>query len=47
MLISEVTFLRNSDAGTVAEITLMLPEAFLPQPINLTPLYGEFSQAAQ
>ncbi|RON52931.1 hypothetical protein BK666_02205 [Pseudomonas frederiksbergensis] len=47
MLISEVTFLRNSDVGTVAELTLMLPEAFLPQPINLTPLHGEFSQAAQ
>ena len=45
MLISEVTFLRNSYSGTVAEITLMPPEAFLPQPINLTPLYGEFSLA--
>nr|WP_314638131.1 hypothetical protein [uncultured Pseudomonas sp.] len=43
MLISEVTFLRNSYSGTTAEITLMAPEAFLPQPINLTPLYGEFS----
>lgn len=41
MLISEVTYSRNSYSGTTAEITLMAPEAFLPQPINLTPLYGE------
>lgn len=44
MLISEVTFLKNSYSGTTAEITLMAPEAFLPQPINLTPLYGELLQ---
>lgn len=44
MLISEVTFLKNSFSGTSAEITLMAPEAFLPQPINLTPLYGELLQ---
>src|SRR5471032_1689217 len=45
LLISEVTFLKNAYSGTTAELTLMAPEAFLPQPINLTPLYGEFSQA--
>lgn len=41
MLITEVTFLKNSYSGTTAELTLMAPEAFLPQPINLTRLYGE------
>jgi len=46
MLISEVTFLKNSTSGTTAELTLMAPEAFLPRPINLTPLYGELSQSA-
>lgn len=44
MLISEVTFLKNSYSGTTAELVLMDPSAFLPQPINLTPLYGEYSQ---
>lgn len=43
MLISEVTFLRNA-SGTSAEITLMAPAAFLPQPINLTPLWGDVIQ---
>jgi prophage tail gpP-like protein len=41
MLISEVTFLRNDYSGTTAELTLMAPEAFTPQPINLTPLWGD------
>lgn len=45
MLIAEVTFLKNSYSGTTAELILMDPSAFLPQPINLTPLYGEFSLA--
>lgn len=46
LLISEVTFLRNA-SGTRAEITLMAPEAFLPQPINLTPLWGDLSGMAR
>jgi len=44
MLIVDVTFIRNDYSGTTAELTLMSPAAFLPQPINLTPLYGELSQ---
>ena len=44
MLITEVTFLKNAYSGTTAELTLMDPSAFLPQPINLMPMYGEFSQ---
>lgn len=44
MLISEVTFIKSPDTGTTAELTLMAPEAFLPQPISLTPLWGEFSE---
>ncbi|VVP61919.1 hypothetical protein PS870_06478 [Pseudomonas fluorescens] len=47
LLISSVTFLKNAYSGTTAELTLMPPEAFLPQPINLTPLYGEFLQGGQ
>lgn len=44
MLITEVTFLKNAYSGTTAGLTLMDPSAFLPQPINLMPMYGEFSQ---
>ena len=44
LLITEVTYLRNSQSGTTAELTLMAPEAFLPQPINLTPLWGDIPQ---
>lgn len=44
MLISEVTFMKTPENGTTAELTLMAPEAFLPQPINLTPLWGEFAE---
>ena len=41
LLITEVTFLRSAGRGTTAEITLMPPEAFKPQPINLTPFFGD------
>ncbi|MEB0312239.1 hypothetical protein QN382_23620, partial [Pseudomonas sp. 10B1] len=41
LLITEVTFLRSPGRGTTAEITLMPPEAFKPQPINLTPFFGD------
>lgn len=47
LLISEVTFLRNGTTGTTAEVTLMAPEAFTPQPINLTPLWGDIPGATQ
>lgn len=47
LLISEVTFQRDAYRGTTAALTLMAPEAFAPQPINLTPLWGDVSQVAQ
>jgi prophage tail gpP-like protein len=43
LLISEVTYRKNS-SGTTAELTLMRPEAFTPQPINLTPFAGDVAQ---
>ncbi|ARK42655.1 phage baseplate assembly protein [Burkholderia pseudomallei] len=39
-LISEVTYHLGLD-GTHAELTLMIPEAFEPQPIVLMPQYGD------
>ncbi|MCO7569364.1 hypothetical protein NJH78_05210 [Pseudomonas chlororaphis] len=47
LLISEVTYLRNDITGTTAELTLMSPEAFTPQPINLAPQYGDIPQVSQ
>lgn len=46
LLISEVTYRKNS-SGTTAELTLMRPEAFTPQPINLTPFAGDVAQVHQ
>ncbi len=36
-LISEVTFTKDMQRGTAAEVTLMPPEAFQPEPILLVP----------
>ena len=41
LLIAEVTYARDDYYGTTATLTLLAPEAFLPQPINLTPLWGD------
>ncbi|KUR80754.1 phage baseplate assembly protein [Novosphingobium sp. FSW06-99] len=38
LVIAEVTFRRNEDRGTVAEILAMTPAAFLPEPIVLQPV---------
>ena len=38
LVISEVTYLRDSEAGTTAELLLMPREAFLPEPIVLMPV---------
>ena len=38
LLLSEVTFKRSSETGTVAEMVLMPPPAFLPEPIVLSPV---------
>ncbi|MTK12710.1 MAG: hypothetical protein F8N39_11675 [Clostridiaceae bacterium] len=37
-LIGEITY-RRSSQGTTAEIVLMPPDAFLPEPINLQPIW--------
>lgn len=44
LLIAEVTYVRDDYSGTTATLTLLAPEAFLPQPINLTPLWGDIPQ---
>lgn len=40
--ISEVSFVRD-DQGTHADLVLMLPDAFLPQPIILQPTYRDIA----
>jgi prophage tail gpP-like protein len=39
-LISEVTYHRDEN-GTTADLIIMMPEAFLPQPILLNPTFTE------
>jgi prophage tail gpP-like protein len=47
-LITEVTYSRNLGGGTTADLVLMPPEAFLPQPVVLQPsLAGVDQQAAK
>jgi prophage tail gpP-like protein len=41
MLISEVTYIRDDENGTVADLVLMSPDAFSPQPILLQPGFGD------
>jgi prophage tail gpP-like protein len=38
LCISEVTFRRNNETGTTADLLLMPPQAFTPEPISLLPL---------
>ncbi len=38
LCLSEVTFRRSSETGTVAILTLMPKEAFVPEPISLVPI---------
>lgn len=40
LCISEVSYLDNLDSGRTAEVTLMPPPSFLPEPIQLQPLVG-------
>lgn len=44
LLLGEVTF-SLSEAGHHAELTLMAPSAFTPQPVQLQPVFAEFSHA--
>jgi prophage tail gpP-like protein len=46
LLISEVTYLRNGQSGTTAELVLMRPEAFIPQPVVFLPAYTDVQPAA-
>lgn len=39
-VIGEVTFLRSEDTGTVADLVLMAPAAYKPEPILLQPMFG-------
>lgn len=43
MCIGEVTYQRNGERGTTAELILMPPYAFEPKPILLQPIDGEFA----
>lgn len=38
LVLSEVTFLRDDEGGTRAQMTLMPPAAFTPEPISLLPI---------
>ncbi len=45
-LISEVTYSRNDESGTTADVVLMPPDAFRPQPILLQPVFGDIGSTA-
>lgn len=40
-LIGEVIYMRDPDQGTTAELVLMPPDAFRPEPIVLQPVFGD------
>lgn len=40
-LISEVTYKRDGQSGTTCDLVIMPPEAFLPQPTLLFPVYAD------
>jgi prophage tail gpP-like protein len=44
-LIAEVTFLM-SESGATCELTIMPPEGFMPEPINLNPFDPDLNKAA-
>lgn len=39
-VIGEVSFQKSADRGTIAELTLMSPDAYRPEPILLQPVFG-------
>lgn len=47
LCIGEVTYSRNGDRGTTAELILMPPAAYKPEPILLQPQFGDIPAAAQ
>ena len=42
-LLGEVTYIRNEEEGTIAELTIMRPEAYLPEPVALQPIFVDAS----
>lgn len=46
MCIGEVTYLKDGDNGTTAELMLMSPDAFKPEPILLQPVFGDIPDAS-
>lgn len=40
-VIGQVSFMRSDQRGTVAELMLMSPDAFRPEPILLQPIFGD------
>jgi prophage tail gpP-like protein len=45
LLLGEVTFSLNDRGGHVADLLLMDPAAFTPQPVLLQPIFAEFAHA--
>lgn len=45
-VISEVTYIRNEEDGTVVDVVLMQPDALRPEPINLQPMFGDLLDTA-
>lgn len=46
-VIGQVTFQRNEGRGTTAELMLMSPDAFRPEPILLQPTFGDIPDLSQ
>lgn len=47
MCIGEVTYSKSDERGTTAELMLMPPDAFKPEPILLQPTFGDIPASAQ
>lgn len=45
-LIGEVTYMRSEQEGTTAELTIMRPQAYLPEPVALQPIFVDGSVPA-
>lgn len=46
LCLGEVTYSRNGDQGTTAELVLMPSEAYRPEPVLLQPMFAEFANAS-
>jgi prophage tail gpP-like protein len=45
-IISEVSYQRDGEKGTTAELVLMPPDAFLPEPVVLQPVFADIPPGA-